>query len=61
LRSGSLENSNLALDSLVYEQLLAKFDLKFAKIEKDYESASDARKLELDDLYEKVEVEMVVL
>ena len=31
-----LENSNLPLDSLVYEQLLAKFDLKFAEIEKDY-------------------------
>ncbi len=57
--SGSLENSNLALDSLVYERLLAKFDLKFAEIEKDYETASDARKLELDDLYEKVELEMV--
>ena len=54
-----LENSNLPLDSLVYEQLLAKFELKFADIEKDYESATDARKLELDATYEKVELEMV--
>jgi peroxiredoxin len=54
-----LENSNLPLDSLVYEQLLAKFDLKFSEIEKEYESATDARKLELDATYEKAELEMV--
>ncbi len=54
-----LEKSNLPLDSLVYEQLLAKFDLKFAEIEKEYEAASDARKLELDATYEKTELEMV--
>jgi peroxiredoxin len=57
--SGSLENSNLALDSLVYEQLLAKFDQKFSEIEKEYESASESRMLELDASYEKVELEMV--
>lgn len=54
-----LENSNLPLDSLVYEQLLAKFDLKFAEIEKDYETADDAQKFQLDATYEKVELEMV--
>lgn len=57
--SGSPGDSNLPLDSLVYEQLLAKFELKFSEIEKEYESASDSRELELDALYEKVELEMV--
>ena len=57
--SGSPGDSNLPLDSLVYEQLLAKFDLKFSEIEKEYESATDSREHELDALYEKVELEMV--
>ncbi len=57
--SGLPGNSNLPLDSLVSEQLQAKFDLKFAEIEKEYESASDAKKLELEATYEKAELEMV--
>ena len=59
--SESIGDSNLPLDSLVYEQLQAKFDLKFAEIEKEYESASDSRELELDAMYEKAELEMVAL
>lgn len=57
--SESPGDSNLPLDSLVYEQLQAKFDLKFSEIEKEYESASDSRELELDAMYEKLELEMV--
>jgi len=57
--AGSSDDSNLPLDSLVYEQLKAKFDLKFSEIEKAYETASDARKHELDASYEELELEMV--
>jgi len=57
--SGSPDDSNLPLDSLVYEQLQAKFDLKFSEIENEYESATDSRKAELNVAYEKVELEMV--
>lgn len=57
--SASQEHSNPALDSLVYEQLQARFDLKFEEIEKEYESASETRKLQLNAIYEHTELEMV--
>lgn len=57
--SGSPGDTNLPLDSLVYEQLQAKFELKFSEIENEYESATDSRKAELDEAYEKLELEMV--
>lgn len=46
-------------DTLVYEELLANFDQRFAEIDKEYEGASQERQEELVRAYEQAELDLV--
>lgn len=46
-------------EKIEYNRILAEFEKKFTDIEKEFESADDKRKVELEKLYEKTDWEMV--